>query len=156
MTKSIEIQSPNDIKPKNGYVPVFLGGSIEMGKAEDWQKKIINGLKDKPFIFLNPRRDDWDSAWEQKITNPEFKLQVTWELLGLEFAEVIVIYFDPETKSPISLLELGLHAKSKKLIVCCPEPFWRKGNVDIVCERYGIKQVETIEDVIKELNELVV
>jgi hypothetical protein len=48
------------------------------------------------------------------------------------------MYFDPNTKSPISLLELGLFAQSKKLIVCCPRGFWRKGNVDITCDRYGI------------------
>ena len=110
-----------------------------MGKAEDWQKRLINSLSDKPFIFLNPRRDDWDSSWEQTIENPEFKLQVTWELTGLEMADVIVMYFDPETKSPISLLELGLHARTKKLIVVCPEGFWRKGNVDVVCEKYVLR-----------------
>jgi hypothetical protein len=48
------------------------------------------------------------------------------------------MYFDPNTKSPISLLELGLFASSKKLIVCCPDGFWRKGNVRIVCELYNI------------------
>jgi hypothetical protein len=48
------------------------------------------------------------------------------------------MYFDPNTLSPISLLELGLHAKSGKLIVCCPEGFYRKGNVDIVCQNFGI------------------
>ncbi len=56
------------------------------------------------------------------------------------------MYFDPNTKSPISLLELGLYAASDKLTVCCPEGFWRKGNVDIVCERYGVEQVDTIEE----------
>lgn len=35
-----------------------------------------------------------------------------------------------------------------QVIVCCPEGFWRKGNVDIVCQRYGVKQVETIEQLI--------
>ena len=69
----------------------------------------------------------------------------------MESSDVIVIYFDPKTKSPISLLELGLHAKSEKLIVLCPDEFYRKGNVDIVCERYGIKQVETFEDLVSEI-----
>ena len=48
------------------------------------------------------------------------------------------MYFDPETKSPISLLELGLFANSGKIHVICPEGFWRKGNVDIVCDEYNI------------------
>jgi len=155
MNKAIEIQSPNEFKTKDGYISVFLGGSIELGKAVDWQKEVIKALKDKQIIFLNPRRNDWDSSWEQKITNPEFKLQVTWELTALEFSDIIVMYFDPNTKSPISLLELGLHAKSRKLIVCCPEGFWRKGNVDIVCEKYGITQVESVDQLIKTLDEIV-
>jgi hypothetical protein len=154
MNKSIEIQAPNELITKNGYISVFLGGSIEMGKAEDWQKVLIKALSDKQIIFLNPRRNDWDSTWEQKITNPEFKLQVTWELTALEFSNIIVMYFDPNTKSPISLLELGLHAKSKKLIVFCPEGFWRKGNVDIVCEKYGITQVDSVDELIKTLEKI--
>lgn len=154
MNKSIEIQAPNELVTKNGYLSIFLGGSIEMGKAVDWQKEVIEALKDKQIIFLNPRRNDWDSSWEQKITNPEFKLQVTWELTALEFSDIILMYFDPNTKSPISLLELGLHAKSKKLIVYCPEGFWRKGNVDIVCEKYGIKQVESVDELIKTLEKI--
>jgi hypothetical protein len=106
MNKSIEIQAPNELITKNGYISVFLGGSIEMGKAEDWQKLLIKALSDKQIIFLNPRRNNWDSNLEQTITNPEFKLQVTWELTALEFSDIIVMYFDPNTKSPISLLEL--------------------------------------------------
>jgi hypothetical protein len=151
MSKGIEVQAPKPLVFKNDYITLFLGGSIEMGKAEDWQKKLIKSLEDEKIIFFNPRRDDWDSSWEQKITNPEFKKQVTWELKALESSDVIVIYFDPKTKSPISLLELGLHAKSEKLIVLCPDEFYRKGNVDIVCERYGIKQVETFEDLVSEI-----
>ena len=122
---------------------IFLAGSIEMGKAEDWQTRITNTLKeivpDKlDVVIFNPRRDDWDSSWEQNIDNPQFYEQVTWELTALEKADVIIMYFAPGTKSPISLLELGLHAYSKKILVCCPKGFWRKGNVDIVCEQYGI------------------
>ena len=59
--------------------------------------------------------------------------------------------FDPSSKSPITLLELGLFAKSSKIIVCCPEGFWRKGNVDIVCERYGVKTVNTINELVSEI-----
>lgn len=63
------------------------------------------------------------------------------------------MYFDPNTQSPISLLELGLHARGGKLIVLCPEGFWRKGNVDIVCEKYNVKQVASFEELIKAINE---
>lgn len=148
----MEIQSPNKVSIQEGHISVFLAGSIEMGLAEDWQRTIINACSENNITFLNPRRNDWDSSWEQKISNPQFKEQVMWELTGLELADIIVVYLDPNTKSPISLMELGLHARRRNIIVCCPEGFWRKGNVDIVCELYGIKLVESIEDVISYVN----
>ncbi len=120
---------------------VFLAGSIEMGKAIDWQSQLISALADLPITIFNPRRPDWDSSWRQTKDDPQFRQQVEWEMDHLFRANVIALYLDPATKSPISLLELGLHADSDKIIVCCPEGFWRKGNVDIVCERYGITQV---------------
>ena len=117
---------------------VFLAGSIEMGKAENWQEEATNTFNLSGWDVLNPRRDDWDSSWAQDFENPQFYQQVNWELNALEHADLIVMYFDPNTKSPISLLELGLFARSNKLKVICPEGFWRKGNVDIVCNYYNI------------------
>lgn len=151
--KSIEIQAPNNWSEKDGYINVFLGGSIGLpdsgGEAEHWQKRVIDALSDKPIRFLNPRRDDWDSSWSQDIHNDEFVEQVVWELTSLEQSHLVIMYFDPNTKSPISLLELGLHAREQKLIVLCPEGFWRKGNVDVVCEYYGINQVDTFDELIE-------
>ena len=121
-------------------IGLFLGGSIEMGKAEDWQAKITEQIKFMNVEIYNPRRDDWDSTWKQSIDSPAFNGQVTWELDHLERADVILMYFDPNTMAPISLMELGLFAKdfTKKMVVYCPEGYFRKGNVDIVCQRYRI------------------
>jgi hypothetical protein len=144
----MEIQAPNKL-----VKTVFLAGSIEMGKAENWQERMVRELKDDNYIFYNPRRDDWDSSWEQTIENEQFKEQVEWELNALEESDMIVLYFDPNTQSPISLLELGIWAgkEPSKLQVVCPEGFWRKGNVDIVCRKYGIEQHNTIENLIEYL-----
>jgi hypothetical protein len=149
MNKAIEIQAPNEVVLDTEYVNVFLAGSIELGQAEKWQEKVIAALSDKPIRFLNPRREDWDSSWKQDIDNDNFVEQVIWELSSLELAQIVIMYFDPNTKSPISLLELGLHAKEQKLVVLCPEGFWRKGNVDVVCEYYGINQVDTFDELIE-------
>jgi hypothetical protein len=149
MKKAIEVQAPNEVVLDTEYTNIFLAGSIEMGVAEHWQKRVIDALSDKPIRFLNPRRDDWDSSWSQDIHNDEFVEQVIWELTSLEQSHLVIMYFDPKTKSPISLLELGLHAKEQKLIVLCPEGFWRKGNVDVVCEYYGINQVDTFDELIE-------
>lgn len=150
--KAIEIQSPNKI-PLTRKLKVFLGGSIEMGKAINWQKQIVTKLAEEPIIFLNPRRDDWDSTWVQSIENPQFSEQVHWELKGLALSDFIVMVIDPNTLSPITLMEIGLYAKSGKMIVCCPDGFWRKGNVDILGEVCGYPVVTTIEEVIEAIIE---
>ena len=140
------------IKPPQEIVvagkAVFLAGSIEMGTAENWQIKVEELLKDTGWTILNPRRDNWDPSWDQKKENEHFRGQVLWELEAQKRAEKIIMYFDPTTKSPISLLELGLFAASGRMIVICPDEFWRKGNVDIVCEEWNVKQVNTIEEAV--------
>lgn len=132
---------------------IFLAGTIEMGIAEDWRKYIENYFINDSIIFLNPLRDTWDNTLEQKIENPVFRQQVEWELEALELADIIVMNFLPGTKSPISMLEFGLHARSQKLIVYCPGGFWRKGNIDIVCQKYNIKQVNDFDELIKVIKE---
>jgi len=127
---------------------LFLAGSIEMGKAIDWQKEVSEKLADLDLIILNPRRPDWDSSWVQSIENEEFVKQVEWELEGLEKADIIIMYFAANTYSPISLLELGLHARTNKLIVYCENNFWRKGNVELVCRKYGITQARSWEELL--------
>ncbi len=140
------IKPPQNIakRPKNSRT-VFLAGSIEMGAAVDWQKDLGEFFEKLQFVVFNPRRDDWDSSWEQNFESPQFYQQVDWELKSLDQAHHIVMYFDPCTKSPISLLELGLYANSGKLTVICPVGFWRKGNVDMVCNKYNIPLFESIE-----------
>ena len=125
-------------------VSIFLAGSIEMGEAEDWQAFTQQELADFEVTIFNPRRGDWDSSWEQKESNDQFNYQVNWELNRLNEASLILMYFAPGTQSPISLLELGDFAKDKKMIVCCPEGFWRKGNVDIFCNRNSIPVYSTL------------
>lgn len=150
----IEVQAPNKIPDGYSNNPtVFLAGSIEMGTAVEWQKVVIEHLKNTEYVVLNPRRVDWNSRWKQSINNPEFSQQVNWELDNIETATVVLFYFDPNTKSPITLMELGLVTGfANHKIVCCPEGFWRKGNVDILCKRYNITVVETLDDMIKEFH----
>jgi hypothetical protein len=130
---------------------IFLAGSIEMGKAEDWQTRLTDAVKDFNCVVYNPRRDDWDSSWKQEASNPQFNEQVTWELDHLDKATIIALYFDPKTQSPISLLELGLHSYEGKVVCFCPEGYFRRGNVEIVCERYGIPFVGSWSDFVAEI-----
>ena len=51
---------------------------------------------------------------------------------------MILFLFLPDSDSPITLLELGLHANSGKCVVICPKEFYRSGNVEIICDRFNI------------------
>lgn len=131
---------------------LFLAGSIEMDKAVRWQDRVVLDLVSTEWTILNPRRDKWDGSMVQSIDNPAFVEQVEWEMRGMEIADTILFYFAPGTMSPISLLELGLHAQGdQRLVVVCPPGFWRKGNVDIVCRRYDIEQFTTLDAAVKDL-----
>jgi len=147
----IEIKAPDSYAAHQHLPSVFLAGSIEMGVAEDWQAKVAAALAPLDVLVLNPRRASWDASWAQTIDNPPFREQVEWELDALDAADTVLMYFAPDTKSPITLLEMGIHAAAnpERMIVCCPDGFWRKGNVDIVCKRYGVRQADTLNGLIE-------
>lgn len=101
---------------------------------------------DLDVVILNPRRDEWDNTWQQTVRDHRFRQQVEWELEAQELADVIALYFAPGTRAPIALLELGLFARSGKLVVCCPEGYWRKGNIEVVCARYQVPLVASLKE----------
>jgi len=140
-----------EIKPPGSYeylttpdaVTMFLGGSIEMGKAEKWQDEVVKRFaKRRRLNILNPRRDDWDSSWDQSpIPGTKFHEQVTWELSAQERSDVICYYFAKDTMSPITLLEMGLFGRynsNKQIVVYVDKDYQRRGNVIVTCNYYGI------------------
>lgn len=153
------IKAPEN-RPNDDTIKVFMGGSIEMGKAEDWQTRLANYFKDNNTVtFWNPRRDDWDSSWEQDPTEgTQFHEQVQWELDAQDDADYIVYYFDPETQAPITLLELGSYGSqnAKNVIVCCPDGYFRKGNVVMFCNHHDIKIVDTFNELVDELAKIII
>ena len=132
---------------------MFLAGSIEMGAAEKWQDVICQNLMEYNGTILNPLREDWDSSWIESKNNPQFRDQVGWELDGQAESDIIVFYFDPKSKSPITLMEFGMFGpeSDRQIIVCCPEGFWKKGNVDIVCERHQLQTEPELHDLVDAL-----
>ena len=148
---ALVLKPPTPLSKAPGTLSVFLAGSIEMGSAAPWQAEVAMALAAAPITFWNPRRDAWDASWRQSIEEPLFREQVEWELEAQEQADLIAMYFAPDTRAPITLLELGLFARSGKLVVCCPEGFWRRGNVEVVCARYGIPMVPGIGALVHEI-----
>ncbi len=151
------VYPPNRVA--NSSNSIFLAGTIDMGNSVDWQQYAIDTLAsahiEGELRIYNPRRSDWDSSWKQEISDPQFNEQVNWELDMLEQADIIVIYFEKKSSSPISMLELGLFSKHKKILVCCEEGFWRKGNIDIVCHRNGIAIYTELDNMLIDLKELI-
>ena len=148
-TKMIEVKAPNDygMQLVDNY-SIFLAGSIEIGKATAWQEELYDELMVfKKVLLVNPRGNDWDISWVQDISNPLFATQVEWELNALDTVDMVIIYFEPGTLSPISLMELGYVAgRCDNVIACCPEGFWRRGNVQIMCDRFSIPLLNTKEE----------
>ena len=148
------IKAPNRIVKEGRKPTVFLAGSIEMGTAENWQEIIAKEYGVRCTI-LNPRRDDWDSSWNQIYEDKNFRDQVIWEQTGIGNADFVLFYFDKNTKSPITLLEFGqCIGLGKKMMVCCPTEFWRYGNIEIMCHLYSIPLYNNLAEMIIDFNDV--
>ena len=151
------VQPPNRA-PATQSMQIFLAGSIEQGKAEDWQQKFIHSLNGVNCSIYNPRRLDWNPDWTQSPENLEFSKQVSWEMDRITEADLIVFYFQPGTFSPISVGEFYYAAAlGKPIMVCCPEGFWRKGNIDVVSLRHlNVRSYSTLDELIKAVKLVVI
>lgn len=135
----------------SGRTTVFLAGTIDMGSGEDWQARadsLFAALPDGDFLLFNPRQEHWDAE-----RPGEMDYQVNWELDHLEKADWIIMNFLPGSRSPITLLELGLHARGGRLLVICPPGFYRYDNVRITCGRYGVPMLDSLEDAVRHIGQ---
>ena len=137
------VMAPNSYE-KTGLT-IFLSGSIDTPPAT-WQHKISAYLSHLDVTLLNPHRTDWDNTWKEDPSFEPWAKQVKWELDGMEDADVIAVYFRPQTPAPITLLELGLWARSGKCVVGCSDGYQKRGNVRVVCQKYGIDCFESVQE----------
>jgi hypothetical protein len=137
-----------------GKSTVFLAGTTTKSSSPDWRQTLTKAVSHLPITVLNPLRLDWDHTWGPE----QISAQVEWELDMQERADIVVVYFGPETDAPISLLELGLSARSGKAIVACHRDYSKMVNVEIVCRRFGLEFIRSDDDlaesVIKKLMSL--
>ncbi|MEL6186061.1 MAG: nucleoside 2-deoxyribosyltransferase domain-containing protein [Myxococcota bacterium] len=145
------LKPPDPFEAIGACPSIFLAGSIELGQAENWQRRCEHDLADLDVAILNPRRDRWDWSGPSTYDSSGFREQVDWELEGLERSTLIALHLVEGTKSPVSLLELGLHARSGKILVSCPRGFWRHGNVAAVAQRYGLPLFDAREPMMEEV-----
>lgn len=119
---------------------LFLAGSIEQGTARDWQQKVIDRISDtEDLLVFNPRRTEWDATWDQSPSNPKLVEQIQWELNNICHADFVFFFFQAGTKSPISLLELGmtLGAGDSYMVIVCEPGFYREANVIETCKFFN-------------------
>ncbi|KAI1498307.1 hypothetical protein F5X99DRAFT_412205 [Biscogniauxia marginata] len=144
--KSQIIYAPSR-EPVQGVKSVFLAGTTSKTDDRDWRLALSELLASLPLTIFNPYRPDWDSSWREDISFVPYREQTDWELEMQEAADIVVVFFHPATQAPVSLLEFGLCAKSGRAMVVCPEGYCKRGNVQIVCQRYGVEMVETIDGI---------
>lgn len=147
----MKIKSPNNYSTIELYQQgvksiVFLAGSIENGKVTDWQERAANLFEENNIATLNPQRNDWNSDLKQNINKKEFNEQVNWELESIRKCDFVFMNFEENTYSPTTLLELGLCAISKSLVVVCHPNFWRRDDVEITCKYYNIPLFNDFEE----------
>ena len=140
---------PQNIAKDRSFTKIFLAGTIDMGNSRDWQKEIYERFvgMDGRYILFNPRQENWDAS-----RPGEMDYQVRWELDHLEEADMIIMYILGSSKSPISLLEMGIHAKGGKMSVICEKDFYRFDNVRITCDYYGVPLYENLDSFLETLD----
>ena len=154
------IRAPYNINEREeGSTTLFLAGSIDNGHAVDWQYLVEEQLTeytDEELTVFNPRRKKFAKSAKHTIDDPYFKCQVDWELDAMDETDYIFMYFSPGSSAPVSMLELGLYADSIcKIIVCCPDGFWRQGNVEIVCDRFNVPFFRELDDAIEHIKDYI-
>lgn len=116
---------------------VFLAGTIDNGNSQDWQQHTANSLLDKfPKIDIyNPRRN----SWNPDASSSELVEQIQWELHYLSWVDIVFFNFLPDSRSPVTMLELGLVlASGKACVVVNPSNFYRYDNVQQTSLAYGV------------------
>ncbi|MCO4769811.1 MAG: nucleoside 2-deoxyribosyltransferase domain-containing protein [Deltaproteobacteria bacterium] len=140
---------------------VFLAGCVKDGLDGPWRRQVAEAVADRPGTLLDPERPDWDSSWRESIEDARFAEQVRWELSAQERADLVVMYFGAVSEAPISLLELGLFApradgsrRGGELVVVCTEDYRRRGNVEVVCDRYGVPLLSSLDALVERIRGL--
>ena len=128
------------------YTKIFLAGTIDMGNSVDWQAETIRRFRERNdgrYLFFNPRRTAGLDG-----TTGDMPYQIRWELEHLEKADLIVMNILGTSKSPITLLEMGIHIRSGKLHVACEPSFYRYDNVKVTCEQYGVPLYASLDELL--------
>lgn len=114
-------------------------------------KKIYSVDYTRHRIYLAGSQGDWRNHFIQRLENllpidvfnPDHpECDIEWEIDHISIANVIPFYLSTDSSS---LLTLGLFAKTDRLIVCCEQSHPQKRNIDLLCQREDIHQVDSLD-----------
>jgi hypothetical protein len=142
---NIVVNSPESFKCYKylHHFSIFLGGSIAGG---DWRTDFSKTLEGGNILILDPTILDWNFNIKTDYSDLQFKQHADWELSAMENCDLIVFYLKAGTMSPIPLLEIGLHTKSKRIVIFCEDGFINRGYLDAICKMYDVPQVNSFEE----------
>lgn len=114
------IHAPSE-EPSRWVKSVFLAGATSKVDTSDWGQVLSSALSKLLITIYTPFHPDWDSSWYEDIECRSFREQTLWELEKQAKGDFVVVYFQPATQAPVSLLEFGFSAQCHvKVIAVCP------------------------------------
>lgn len=122
----------NDKLPinKRNQRSIFLAGSMDHKQEGSWRDTI--SAEFGAYSIFDPTNNNHDH-----LNTKEMKRHINWELDALQLSDMILLNFLPNAQSPISLVELGMYIRSNKLIVICPQEFYKSNYVHTLCKKYN-------------------
>lgn len=138
----MEVQAPQYAVWPTSLPSVFVGGTIDNGKARNWQRDLVSSLRDRcpSVVCLNPRRDEWDGG--------DGARQVAWEMYMQRRSDYKVYWFEPKYLSPVTLAGVAMFG-DKRTVVGCSADYAYRENLLKFQEVRGFKMVETWDEFVE-------
>jgi hypothetical protein len=148
-----EFGSPKDAGYERYRARVFVAGTSEESMGTEWRGQVVAGLEDLPIAIVKSRLAERGGAGEQRCWNPQFRSHVKRERAGLDDADVVLMYLGRGPACARLMLDLGslvMERLGNTLVVCCPEEFELRGDVEMMAERQEICLVESLDEMVAE------
>ncbi len=136
-TSNIELSTIKLEKPS-----IFLAGSMAIGDRMNWRTRAINTFEKRYHLF------DPTNVHHADLNDSEMSKHIKWEWEALKHSDAILFNFNAESKSPISLLELGMYIRSEKIVVVCPKEFYQSHYIETLCSEEQVPLFQSIEEVL--------
>lgn len=129
---------------------LFIAGTIDNGQSENWQEELCNSRVKNWYDIYSPRT----SMTPEQYQDPKVGIhQIEWEQHYINRCDKILFNFLPNSKSPITLMELGfaLGRGKQDIIVVCPTEYWKYLNVERMCKIHDAHFYTNMEDALSYL-----